>query len=83
MSTVIGVDVGGTFTDFFILDTASGAASVFKTSSTPANPALAIASGLRAILESAWPTRRPSPVSRTGRRWVRTRSSSARAPMSR
>jgi N-methylhydantoinase A len=52
MSTVIGVDVGGTFTDFFILDTKSGAASVFKTSSTPANPALAIAEGLRAILES-------------------------------
>lgn len=52
MSTVIGVDVGGTFTDFFILDTATGATSVFKTSSTPANPALAIAEGLRAILES-------------------------------
>lgn len=49
MSIVIGVDVGGTFTDFFILDTSSGKSSVFKTSSTPGNPAQAIASGLQAI----------------------------------
>jgi N-methylhydantoinase A len=46
---IIGVDVGGTFTDFHILDTASSQTSVFKVSSTPDNPALAIVDGLREL----------------------------------
>lgn len=48
---VIGVDVGGTFTDFHVIDTESGASEVFKLSSTPDNPAEAILQGLRALSE--------------------------------
>lgn len=46
---VIGVDVGGTFTDFHVIDTESGASHVFKLSSTPENPAEAILQGLRTL----------------------------------
>src|SRR6266508_543441 len=45
----IGVDVGGTFTDFVVYDAASGTYRVYKTSSTPANPAEAIIQELDAI----------------------------------
>jgi N-methylhydantoinase A len=47
----IGIDTGGTFTDIVSVDTASGAIAVTKVSSTPANPGLALARGVRAILE--------------------------------
>jgi N-methylhydantoinase A len=50
MSVVIGVDVGGTFTDFFVLDTATEHTWVHKTPSTPKNPSQAIATGLEEIL---------------------------------
>ena len=53
MSWLIGVDVGGTFTDFYALDEASGEQHVHKTPSTPANPALAILDGLDALCEQA------------------------------
>lgn len=46
----IGVDVGGTFTDFTLLDDASGEVHFFKTSSTPHDPSEAIENGLRAML---------------------------------
>ncbi len=46
---VIGVDVGGTFTDFHVLDPADGSSFVFKTPSTPENPAEAILEGLGRI----------------------------------
>lgn len=49
MSWFVGVDVGGTFTDFYAFDEASGASLVFKTPSTPDNPARAIAEGLQAM----------------------------------
>jgi len=48
----IGVDVGGTFTDFYAFDDAAGAngrVSVHKTLSTPDNPARAILDGLDAL----------------------------------
>lgn len=47
----IGVDVGGTFTDFVMVDD-HGAASVFKTSSTPADPSVGVLNGLREIAEA-------------------------------
>ncbi|WP_349295505.1 hydantoinase/oxoprolinase family protein (plasmid) [Thioclava sp. 'Guangxiensis'] len=47
----IGFDVGGTFTDFTAIDTASGAATHFKTSSTPHDPSEAIETGLRHFVE--------------------------------
>ena len=49
----IGIDTGGTFTDIVSVDTASGAIAVTKVSSTPANPGIALARGVRAILEQA------------------------------
>lgn len=49
MSWTIGVDVGGTFTDFFAANDETGVFHVYKTSSTPANPADAILNGLDAM----------------------------------
>ena len=45
----IGVDVGGTFTDFHVLDEASGAVWTGKRPSTPDNPARAIIEGLQVL----------------------------------
>jgi len=45
MGWVIGVDVGGTFTDFFALEEDSGRMIFHKTPSTPDNPARAIVDG--------------------------------------
>jgi N-methylhydantoinase A len=41
LAWLIGVDVGGTFTDFYAVDTASGDVRLFKYPSTPDNPATA------------------------------------------
>ena len=49
MSWVIGVDVGGTFTDFFALDEASGEVWLHKAPSTPDDPGRAIVEGLEAF----------------------------------
>lgn len=43
---VVGVDVGGTFTDFYAFDRVTGAVRLHKTPSTPDNPANAIITGL-------------------------------------
>src|SRR5271168_4214041 len=48
---IIGVDVGGTFTDVVAVDEASGAISVFKTPSTPANQAEGILAGIASLHE--------------------------------
>ncbi|MCX7170112.1 MAG: hydantoinase/oxoprolinase family protein, partial [Proteobacteria bacterium] len=45
MNYRIGVDVGGTFTDFLLIDSA-GVSSVFKTSSTPKDPSIGVLDGL-------------------------------------
>lgn len=49
MGWIVGVDVGGTFTDFFASDQETGAFHVGKTPSTPGNPAEAILTGLTAL----------------------------------
>ena len=49
MAWLIGVDVGGTFTDFYAVDTASGEVHLYKHPSTPANPADAIVTGLEGM----------------------------------
>lgn len=49
MSWLIGVDVGGTFTDFFAYNPDTRDVRLFKTPSTPKNPASAIADGLLAL----------------------------------
>src|SRR5579883_1052824 len=55
-SAIIGVDVGGTFTDFVFLD-AGGSLTIRKRPSTPAQPARSILEGLAEAREE----RRVSP----------------------
>src|SRR5512145_3448241 len=45
----IGIDVGGTFTDFVLLDDATGASRTYKCLTTPRDPAQAIVEGLGAL----------------------------------
>lgn len=47
MTWVIGVDVGGTFTDFFAVNSKTGAQALFKRPSTPDDPGRAILDGMR------------------------------------
>lgn len=47
----VGVDVGGTFTDFLVVDD-EGDRQIHKTSSIPSDPARAVTKGLREIAES-------------------------------
>ncbi len=45
----IGIDIGGTFTDFVVYDPASQRIETFKLLSTPGDPALAVLKGLEKI----------------------------------
>jgi N-methylhydantoinase A/oxoprolinase/acetone carboxylase beta subunit len=47
----IGFDIGGTFTDFAMLDPTSGGLHVYKTLTTPASPAVGALDGLGAFLQ--------------------------------
>lgn len=49
MTWTVGVDVGGTFTDFHARDDASGREIVFKRPSTPGDPGEAILAGLKEL----------------------------------
>ena len=46
----IGIDVGGTFTDFFCFDHSKQKTFVYKTASTPDDPSKAVCAGLEALL---------------------------------
>jgi len=48
----IGIDVGGTFTDFTLLNQGTGTTHYYKCPSTPHDPSEAIEIGLRALLAS-------------------------------
>src|SRR4029078_3084042 len=50
MSTTLGVDVGGTFTDFFLVDEATGETRTHKIASTPDDPSRAILQGLEVLV---------------------------------
>jgi N-methylhydantoinase A len=50
---VVGVDIGGTFTDLMLVDTDSGAVSVHKLRSTPDDPGEALIRGIREICAAA------------------------------
>ena len=50
MSARIGIDVGGTFTDFVIVDEVASRISFYKEPSTPHDPSQAIATGLGNLL---------------------------------
>ena len=45
----IGIDIGGTFTDFVVYDHDAGDVQTFKVLSTPADPAQAVLEGLRRL----------------------------------
>jgi N-methylhydantoinase A len=51
MGYMIGVDVGGTFTDFSVFNSESGKLYHYKTSSTPVDPSNAIVNGIKDIME--------------------------------
>jgi N-methylhydantoinase A len=48
---VIGVDVGGTFTDIVLTDTVSNRTAIHKIASTPEDPAIAVMQGITEICE--------------------------------
>jgi N-methylhydantoinase A/oxoprolinase/acetone carboxylase beta subunit len=50
---VVGVDIGGTFTDFMLYDTQSGGVHVHKVPSTPAEPERAMVDGLSELCAMA------------------------------
>tara|TARA_B100001123_G_scaffold439355_1_gene576092 strand:- start:169 stop:2232 length:2064 start_codon:yes stop_codon:yes gene_type:complete len=50
MQHILGVDIGGTFTDFSLLDGA-GNISLWKEATTPNNPAEAVQEGIKALAE--------------------------------
>jgi N-methylhydantoinase A/oxoprolinase/acetone carboxylase beta subunit len=47
----LGFDIGGTFTDFVLIDSQSGHTFSYKALTTPANPAQAVLEGWRALLQ--------------------------------
>jgi N-methylhydantoinase A len=49
----IGIDIGGTFTDFLLVDAATGAFAVHKVLTTPSDPSLAVLDGLSTLLTQA------------------------------
>lgn len=51
MGIIVGIDVGGTFTDVVALNTADGRAFFHKLPSTRENPSIAALQGLREVLE--------------------------------
>ena len=53
MSARVGIDVGGTFTDFVLADGAAARLVFHKEPSTPADPARAVADGLVALVAKA------------------------------
>jgi len=50
MSAILGVDVGGTFTDFFLRDAVTGETRSHKIASTPDDPSRAILAGLNELV---------------------------------
>src|SRR5690606_24891066 len=53
MSVRVGIDIGGTFTDFVVFDEAEGHLTTFKVFSTPDDPARAVLEGLQQVPAAA------------------------------
>ena len=53
MSHRIGIDIGGTFTDFTVLRE-DGSVFLWKEDSTPDDPVAAIETGLESVARRAW-----------------------------
>src|SRR5262245_53690746 len=52
MSYRIGVDIGGTFTDFALLNDDTGALAIHKQLTTPRDPAASVLEGCRILLDA-------------------------------
>src|SRR5690606_2503309 len=50
---LVGVDVGGTFTDFYARELSTGKAHIHKRPSTPKDPSQAVLLGLRELMDRA------------------------------
>ena len=48
----LGIDIGGTFTDFIAVDDDSGQVHTWKTLTTPADPAIAVIEGMAGLLQA-------------------------------
>jgi N-methylhydantoinase A len=53
MSYRMGIDIGGTFTDFALINDVSGAAHLEKVLTTPADPSIAVLQGMAKLLADA------------------------------
>ena len=51
MSSRLGIDVGGTFTDLLLFDERSGAMRLLKTPSTPSDQSIGILNGIQQLIE--------------------------------
>ncbi|MBM3152832.1 MAG: hydantoinase/oxoprolinase family protein [Chloroflexi bacterium] len=51
----VGIDIGGTFTDFVVHDPSSGSLDTFKRLSTPRDPAQAVMDGLAQVIQKHHP----------------------------
>ncbi|MBS1253338.1 MAG: Acetophenone carboxylase gamma subunit [Anaerolineales bacterium] len=58
----IGIDIGGTFTDFVIFDEEAGTFETYKTLSTPYDPAEAVLSGLERVSSTVVSNVTQSPI---------------------
>jgi N-methylhydantoinase A len=52
MAYRIGVDIGGTFTDFAVIDDSSGKVAIHKQLTTPDDPSVSVLEGCRTLLKS-------------------------------
>ncbi len=52
----MGCDIGGTFTDFVLIDESDGSIHTYKTLTTPSDPSYAVTTGVTALLESVLAT---------------------------
>ena len=50
---LVGVDVGGTFTDLVLTDTVSGSVTIHKVSTTPADPSIGVVDGILGLCGKA------------------------------
>ena len=46
----VGIDIGGTFTDFSLLDEVTGELSSFKSPTVPGDPGRGVLDGVRALV---------------------------------
>jgi N-methylhydantoinase A/oxoprolinase/acetone carboxylase beta subunit len=51
MTWRLGIDIGGTFTDFALLDQAGHKLAIHKQLTTPSDPSIAVVDGIKEILK--------------------------------